>query len=111
MIAGTQYEHNQQKWVRGICEGKVPITTHTLEALQRRRTRLLKLLKNERDKLELRAVDVTDHLDFAAMGLRTRLLESGGRIEELAGALLELNSAEGFVVSYLEATPPTELAV
>jgi hypothetical protein len=56
-------------------------------------------------------VDVTDHLDFAAMGLRTRLLESGGRIEELAGALLELNSAEGFVVSYLEATPPTELAV
>lgn len=110
MIAGTEFEKNQQKWVDGVCAGKVPITEHTLDALRRRRTHLTKLLANERERLEKRAVDVTDFLDHAAMGLSTQLVTIGNRVAELAGALLAVNAAEEFVASFLDSIPPTELA-
>jgi hypothetical protein len=111
MRAGTQFEANQAKWVNGICEGRVPITEHTREALQRRRTRLTKQLEQKGEYLTELGGRVGTDLDHGAFGLHTTLMNASRNIEELSKALLELNEAEGFVASYLEVSPPTELAV
>lgn len=106
MRPGTQWEHNQKKWVEGICAGKVPITSHTLEALARRKTLLTRQLTQQRERLALDVSRIDTDLDYAAIGLDMRMIDSSRVISDLAKQLLELNEATGFVESYLENTPP-----
>jgi hypothetical protein len=105
MLPGTQFETNQKTWVAGVCAGKVPITSHTMEALDRRKTLLKKQLHNERARLDKDLTRIDEDLDYAAIGLETRMLHSSRVISDLATQLLELNETRDFVASYLENVP------
>lgn len=106
MLHGEQFEANQKKLVEGICDGKVPITAHTTEALARRKTLLSRQLTRERERLAQDVARIDDDLDYAAIGLDIRMIDSAHKISDLAKQMLEVNEAQEFVSNYLDRYPP-----
>lgn len=100
----ARFERNQTRWVKLIVEGKAPYSSHTLEALQRRKSFLKAWVADQSKAVQRQVEKLLTDPEWATVAGKT-LKDSGVLVEGLVNALRDVDKATELVTAYLAEYP------